>query len=91
MANVVAVLSTDSVRYAEERVGRMGGEADVVVYWPEEDRITIAHVSQAAGNRSALGIDPVNVHDESTVGMLWALIEASAGSVYTTTRAEVMA
>lgn len=93
VVNVVAVLSTDKVRYAEQRVAQVGGEADVVVYWPDEGTITIAHVRSHhdSDGSTVLGIDPVDVHDDSTVGMLWALIRASAGAVYTTTRAEVLA
>lgn len=89
---VVPVLESDRVVEAEERVRRAGGAADVVVYWPDEGRIVVAHVAHKHVDRDPLfGVDPVGVHDESTVGMLMSLIDTSGPVFTTTTRAEMLA
>ncbi len=90
--NVVAVLNTDRVHYAEELVRRAGGEAEVVVYWPAEDRINVAHVNnKTIARESVFGVDPVDVHEDANVEMLLTLIQQTGRSVYTVSRAEVMA
>lgn len=89
--SVVPALESDRVVDVEERVSRAGGTADVVVYWPAEGRISVAYCAHRAVDRNSIfSIDPVNVHDDSTVGMLLTLVEAS-GRVFTSSRADVLA
>jgi hypothetical protein len=89
--NVVPALESDCVVDVEERVGRAGGSADVVVYLPDEGRIVVVYCAHREVDRESIfGIDSVNVHDDSTMGMLMSLIRAS-GPVFTTTRAEMLA
>jgi hypothetical protein len=91
--NVVPALESDRVVDVQERVQRAGGAADVVVYWPDEGRIVVtytAHAGRTVDRESIFGIDPVNVHEDSTMGMLVSLIGAS-GPIFTTSRADVLA
>ncbi|WCS20148.1 hypothetical protein MML61_10225 [Mycobacterium marinum] len=90
---VVPALESDRVVDVEQRVDNAGGTADVVVYWPDEGRIVVAYSSRPTIDHrddSIFSIDPVQVHPDSTMAMLLALIEAS-GRVFTTSRADVLA
>jgi hypothetical protein len=61
------------------------------VYLPDEGRIVVVYCAHREVDRESIfGIDSVNVHDDSTMGMLMSLIRAS-GPVFTTTRAEMLA
>jgi hypothetical protein len=88
MINVVAALNTDLVRSVEDRVRVAGGVANVVIYWPESGRMEIVRVGHEE-DEYLMRVNPVDVHDDSTIEMLWSLIEQT-GPVYATSRAEVL-
>jgi hypothetical protein len=91
--NVVPALESDCVVDVEEHVRQAGGTADVVVYWPDEGRIVVAYSTRREVDRESIfGLEPVDVHDDSTMGMLLSLIGASGrGQIFTTSRADVLA
>ena len=86
--NVVAALNTDLVHDVEERVRRAGGVAAVVVYWPESGRMRVVRVGDPRDDY-LLGVNPVDVHSNSSIEMLLSLMDET-GPVYTTPRAEVL-
>jgi hypothetical protein len=86
-ATIVPALDTDRVVEVSDRVDQVGGEATVVVYYP--DRHSIDLVTCRSG-RIVEGDEPIDIHDESNMAMLLELVKAEH-KVVTTTSADITA